>query len=67
MSGNTWFLTKRQCKIVAWFSYIFNNFFWHSIRFPWINPSSATKIFDVFFAGLNNLAAKMLDINLLNS
>ena len=40
---------KSWYKIAGWFSYIFNIFFWHSIRFPWFNPTSATIIFNVFW------------------
>ena len=46
-------INKNWCKIAVWFSYIFNIFFWHSIRFPLINPNSATKIFNAFLAGIN--------------
>ena len=44
-----------QSKIAVWFSYIFNTFFWHSIKFPWIDLSSAMKIFNLmcFIAGIN--------------
>ena len=31
-------------------SYFFNNIFSHSARFPRINPSSATKTFNVFYS-----------------
>ena len=37
-------LNKTSCKIAFWFSYIFNIFFWHSIRTLQINESS-TKFF----------------------
>ena len=33
-------INKVWCKIAGWFSYIFINFFWHSIRFLQFNPSS---------------------------
>ena len=46
-------INKSCYKIVDWFSYIFNTFFWNSIKFPRLNPSSATKIFNVFLAGIN--------------
>ena len=42
-------INKIWWKIVVWFSHIFNIFFLHSIKFPRINPSSAIKIFIVFF------------------
>ena len=34
-------INKVWCKIAGWFSYIFINFFWHSIRFLQFNHSSA--------------------------
>ena len=43
-------IKKSWYKIAVWFSYIFNIFFWHSISFPRINPSSAFKIFNVPFS-----------------
>ena len=46
-------INKNWCKIAFWFSYIFNTSFWHSIRFPRFNPSSVTKIFNVFLVGTN--------------
>ena len=41
---------KSWWKIAFWSNYIFNTFFWHSIRFPRFNPSSANKIFNVYFS-----------------
>ena len=41
--------------IVVWCSYIFNTFFWHSIRFPQINLSCVTKKFKVFFTDVNTI------------
>ena len=40
---------KSWCKIAVWFSHTFNIFFWHSIWFSQIDPSSATKIFKILF------------------
>ena len=52
MPGNKLWSTK-VCKIAVWFCYIFSIFFWHTIRFPRFNPSSASKIFNVFLAIIN--------------
>ena len=41
-------INKSWNKIAVWFSYAFNIFFWHSIRFPRINLSNSMKIFNVF-------------------
>ena len=52
MPGNKWWSAKAGEKIAVWYSYIFaisNIFCWHSIRFSRYNPSSATKVFNVFF------------------
>ena len=43
-------INKSWCKNAAWFSYIFNIFFWHFIRFP---RMSSLKYFMYFLANIN--------------
>ena len=44
------YINKGWCKKALWFSYIFNIFFWHCIKFPRICLRSTTKIFNAFFS-----------------
>ena len=53
MSGNTWWSIKFGAKMAAWFSYIFNIFFWHSIRFPRVIRAVLLKYLMYFLAGIN--------------
>ena len=53
MSGNTWWSIKFGAKMAAWFSYIFNIFFWHSIRFPRVIRAVPLKYLMYFLAGIN--------------